>query len=119
MAAGGKRSPAVVTSGGKEGELVMASVKYDIEVQVSRVSVSRLLSEYWNPDPVREACKLCPDYGKVWSCPPGVPEADALFEEIPGRISNWSESKISGGDRERLSALRRKHSRSEMRPMRG
>ena len=68
--------PAVVTSGGKEGELVMASVKYDIEVQVSRVSVSRLLSEYWNPDPVREACKLCPDYGKVWSCPPGVPEAD-------------------------------------------
>lgn len=54
----------------------MASVKYDIEVQVSRVSVSRLLSEYWNPDPVREACKLCPDYGKVWSCPPGVPEAD-------------------------------------------
>lgn len=68
--------PAVVTSGGKEGELVMASVKYDIEVQVSRVSVSRLLSEYWNPDPVREACKLCPDYGKVWSCPPGGPEAD-------------------------------------------
>ena len=60
--------PAVVTSGGKEGELVMASVKYDIEVQVSRVSVSRLLSEYWNPDPVREACKLCPDmekYGPV------------------------------------------------------
>lgn len=53
--------PAVVTSGGKEGELVMASVKYDIEVQVSRVSVSRLLSEYWNPDPVREACKLCPE----------------------------------------------------------
>ena len=72
--------PAVVTSGGKEGELVMASVKYDIEVQVSRVSVIRLLSEYWNPDPVREACKLCPDYGKVWSCPPGVPEADDFLK---------------------------------------
>lgn len=75
----------------------MASVKYDIEVQVSRVSVSRLLSEYWNPDPVREACKLCPDYGKVWSCPPGVPEADDYLKP-PGRISNRSEGKIPGGD---------------------
>ena len=74
--------PAVVTSGGKEGELVMASVEYDIEVQVSRAAVSRLYVGIRSPDPVREACKLCPDYGKVWSCPPGVPEADALFEAI-------------------------------------
>ena len=65
-----------MSSGKKEGELFMASVKYEVEVQVSKVSTDRLLAEYWNPDPVREACKLCPDYGKVWSCPPGVPEAD-------------------------------------------
>lgn len=49
---------------------------YNIEVTVRKVSTERLLACYWNPAPVREACKLCPDYGNVWSCPPGVPEAD-------------------------------------------
>ncbi len=55
----------------------MEQIPYDLEVQVRKISVERLLTQYWNPEPVREACKLCPDYGKVWSCPPGVPEADA------------------------------------------
>ena len=76
----------------------MASVKYDLEVQVSRVSVSRLLSEYWNPDPVREACKLCPDYGKVWSCPPGVPEADDYLKPFREGFLIAVKGKIPGGD---------------------
>lgn len=60
----------------------MEQIPYDLEVQVRKISVERLLTQYWNPEPVREACKLCPDYGKVWSCPPGVPEADAYLKKF-------------------------------------
>lgn len=60
----------------------MEQIPYDLEVQVRKISVERLLTQYWNPEPVREACRLCPDYGKVWSCPPGVPEADAYLKKF-------------------------------------
>ena len=63
--------PAVVTSGGKEGELVMASVEYDIEVQVSRAAVSRLLSEYWNPEPVTGGLQALPGLWKGVVLPSG------------------------------------------------
>ncbi len=55
-------------------------VSYDLEVYVKKLSVSELLARYWNPAPVRDACRLCPDYGKVWSCPPGTPEADEYLK---------------------------------------
>lgn len=60
----------------------MEQIPYDLEVQVRKISVERLLTQYWNPELVSEACKLCPDYGKVWSCPPGVPEADAYLKKF-------------------------------------
>ena len=75
----------------------MEQIPYDLEVQVRKISVERLLTQYWNPEPVREACKLCPDYGKVWSCPPGVPEADTylLPEPLEGRTKPFhSQDKV-------------------------
>lgn len=28
------------------------------------------------PDYTGESCKLCPAYGRVWSCPPGLPDVE-------------------------------------------
>ncbi len=47
---------------------------YKTEVITKEVNKDTLLSKYRMPDVVLEACKLCPDYGRVWSCPPGVPD---------------------------------------------
>lgn len=52
---------------------------YTTQVETATLPVSRWLSEYRFPARFRDACKACPDYGRVWSCPPGVPEAEAFF----------------------------------------
>ena len=31
----------------------MEQIPYDLEVQVRKISVERLLTQYWNPEPVR------------------------------------------------------------------
>lgn len=57
---------------------------YRIEVNCKQIAKEELLSCYLNPGSVSEACRLCPDYGKVWSCPPGVPDAAAYLEAYKG-----------------------------------
>lgn len=77
---------------------------YNTEIQIRHLSKDELLSEYccpeyyeesppplaWrnvkeSPPPigrwnVLEACRLCPYYGKVWSCPPDLPDTLCYLE---------------------------------------
>lgn len=49
------------------------------EVKVDTLPVKRWMEEYCTPEKFAGSCEACPDYGKVWSCPPGLPDAKALF----------------------------------------
>lgn len=49
------------------------------EVKVVTLSVEEWLEQYCVPEKFAGACEACPDYGKVWSCPPGLPPAKELF----------------------------------------
>ena len=52
---------------------------YTTEVRVKALPVKEWLSRYCFPDRFRDACRACPDYGRNWSCPPGVPPAEELL----------------------------------------
>lgn len=52
---------------------------YRTEVVVRSAPVSEWLKQYCYPGKYLEACMACPDYGQIWSCPPGVPKADAYL----------------------------------------
>lgn len=52
---------------------------YTTQVKTAALPVERWLRDYRTPERFRDACSACPDYGRVWSCPPGVPEAERLF----------------------------------------
>ena len=52
---------------------------YTTQVQTAALPVSRWLAEYCDPRRFRDACRACPDYGNIWSCPPGVPDAAQAF----------------------------------------
>ena len=52
---------------------------FDAEVKVKALPVREWLDRYCFPGRFLDACRACPDYGRVWSCPPGVPEAEALL----------------------------------------
>ena len=49
---------------------------YQTRVTAAVLPVERLLAEYCVPERFRDACRGCPDYGRDWSCPPGVPAAE-------------------------------------------
>lgn len=49
------------------------------EVRVRSLPVGDWLDGYCFPGKFLDACKACPDYGRVWSCPPGVPETRDLL----------------------------------------
>lgn len=53
---------------------------YTTEVQVRKVDKELLLNQYSKPDMVLDACTQCPDYGKNWSCPPGLPDPAGYLE---------------------------------------
>lgn len=55
-------------------------MRYCTETAVRRVSKELLLSCYSNPGQVQQSCCACPHYGKVWSCPPGIPDAACYLE---------------------------------------
>lgn len=57
---------------------------YEIEVRVKQISIEKLLSAYWKPDPRGEGCVGCPSFGKVWSCPPALPPADRYLSQFDG-----------------------------------
>lgn len=49
------------------------------EVKVVTLPVEEWLEQYCVPEKFAGACEACPDYGKVWSCPPGLRSAKELF----------------------------------------
>lgn len=49
------------------------------EVKTCSLPVAQWLAEYCRPEQFCPLCKDCPDYGKDWSCPPGVPAAADLL----------------------------------------
>ena len=44
------------------------------EVYTKTVDKDMMLNGFRMQETVDEACRLCPYYGNVWSCPPGVPD---------------------------------------------
>ena len=58
---------------------------YTTQVKTAALPVARWLDAYCRPERFRDACQACPDYGKVWSCPPGVPDARTAFAPFPSR----------------------------------
>lgn len=63
----------------KEGADAML---YTTEVTTSEINTIELFDKYCMPDKVLPLCKDCPDYARVWSCPPGVPNSD-MFKRYP------------------------------------
>ena len=49
------------------------------EVNVATLPVKEWLERYCVPEKFALACQGCPDYGRVWSCPPELPPASELF----------------------------------------
>lgn len=47
---------------------------YTTEVKVVSVPLEQVFKKYYNPQRFLDYCKECPSYGRVWSCPPGVPD---------------------------------------------
>lgn len=53
---------------------------YRIQVRVKTLTASEWLREYCQPERFLPLCRECPEYGRNWSCPPGVPAARELSE---------------------------------------
>lgn len=49
---------------------------YHTEVKVVTLPVHRWLEQYCRPEIFSESCRACPNYGRVWSCPP-LPQSAA------------------------------------------
>ncbi|MEG1878874.1 MAG: DUF2284 domain-containing protein [Pseudoflavonifractor sp.] len=62
-----------------EEKLAEAMEMYSTQVKTATLPVADWLAKYCVPAEFAEACRACPDYGKVWSCPPGVPMANTEF----------------------------------------
>ncbi|MEL7604253.1 MAG: DUF2284 domain-containing protein [Bacillota bacterium] len=51
---------------------------YTTELVTRTLPVSELFDKYCEPTRILPLCEACPDYGRVWSCPPDGP-GTALF----------------------------------------
>lgn len=49
------------------------------EVKVVTLPVRKWMEQYCHPERFAGACEACPDYGRVWSCPPGLRSAEEIF----------------------------------------
>lgn len=54
---------------------------YRIHVRVETLKVSDWLENYCRPEQFLPLCRECPDYGKNWSCPPGIAEAGTMVKD--------------------------------------
>ncbi len=54
-------------------------MQFQTEVIVKRISVRELLERYLDEAGLKDACNLCPSYGRTWSCPPHMPDAESYF----------------------------------------
>lgn len=55
---------------------------YETKVSVATLPVEQWMRDFWRPEELAHSCEGCPDYGRVWSCPPGVPPADEAFRRF-------------------------------------
>ncbi|MDY4694216.1 MAG: DUF2284 domain-containing protein [Blautia sp.] len=51
---------------------------YSTEVRVETLTVPEWLENYCDPEKFVPLCRECPEYGKNWSCPPGVPSMEKI-----------------------------------------
>lgn len=47
---------------------------YEIEVLTKAIPVPKFFADYCKPEVFLPLCEKCPDYGRVWSCPPQAPD---------------------------------------------
>ena len=87
---------------------------YQTRVTAAVLPVERLLAEYCVPERFRDACRGCPDYGKDWSCPPGVPAAEEALRpfrraHVLGlQVFYDEQTRLEADTAERAEAVRRK-----------
>lgn len=55
------------------------------EVLTRIMDKERFLGEYRMQCSSEDACRMCPNYGNVWSCPPGLPDLSCYLEPY-GRV---------------------------------
>ena len=61
---------------------------YQVEVQVQTLRVPDWISRYCQPERFVPLCSACPQYGKNWACPPGMPQVERIA--CPGgRVSRF------------------------------
>lgn len=53
---------------------------YTTEVKIVSLPLKEIFEKYYEPERFLSYCKECPSYGKVWSCPPGVPETQEYLK---------------------------------------
>ena len=51
---------------------------YQVEVQVQTLRVPDWISRYCQPERFVPLCSACPQYGKNWACPPGMPQVERI-----------------------------------------
>lgn len=59
------------------------------EVKVVTLPVRQWLETYYRPEEFAHACELCPNYGKVWSCP-------TLMQPVPEMLKPFSRVHLIG-----------------------
>lgn len=52
---------------------------YTTEVKAKLLPVKDWIEQYCFGDAFMKYCKECPEYGRVWSCPPGVPQVEGYL----------------------------------------
>ena len=62
---------------------------YDAEVKVITLPIRQWLDQYYRPEWFIESCKACPNYGRIWSCPP-------LAQDTPTLVRPFSRIHIVG-----------------------
>ena len=91
-------------SGGTKHKREGGASMYRTEVKVAALPVAEWMKRYCFPGRFLDSCKQCPDYGRVWSCPPGVPEAGDYLGAY--RMAHIIGVKVIYDDGERARALR-------------
>lgn len=51
----------------------------ETKTAVRIMQVQEFLKCYYQPEQLAQSCAACPSFGKVWSCPPSVPETERFF----------------------------------------
>lgn len=45
-------------------------ISYEIQLLEAEITVGELLKDYYNKEYFETLCRKCPNYGRLWSCPP-------------------------------------------------